>query len=1154
MDRKLNQGQRTGKSKLSHHAGDLFALGSKPQASTSKDITDKRNASKSNWDSAGGSKVSSLITNKREATSASNVIPSKKPKLVTALTRPLAQVSTITTPVIEPWESLAVDIESHDLVPVVLQAHDDNQTDTVINTICGAIKLLKSSRWKFDPILYYGLCYICKLRPKLFSNSTITSALCSLLKRESNTNIKTRTNLYVPVLAANLLAHAYQDKKEWPISFVKCYVEDALNERAWIDHDDCKLFVNNILTAFNTITPAAHLLQNDALDSAKTIGISSPLMSDDESMSDNTPLKSNQDIESKVMKRYVSADNIEGYMVETLKDSINKRTSPTDFVTKNTLKLMSVACGLVEIRLLAVSRLEVWLHNAKLMKAAQELLAYLCYNFGTKLPKDIEVVIQYVKIRLKTKPLCNNYLSCLKAVVKDNVEIMNLLMKHTIFNEFSNARNPNNISMVVLMFQEQPDKAPIALADIYKEYLLNRDDCLRALRLFLRELVRALRYDVNLYLFCFTLVSKDRNFNLNVENFDARDRVLASISDLFCLCMLLGISPQVKEAASCCSRGDKKDLNVLQAYQLQVSRIQFEAIRWMEKVVPTLYKPPTAEYLSHIRKLLFLENNYEPYVKVDTWPPESERNLFFKLVGEVRVHQNTLLRLCKIGTQKSCPMPPMDALEICEQMVKRSGDLSQDYLPLMHFDKVEIIDNLFRLTLYHYPDNITLPYGYQPPTLTVRIPYWKAWGIILILAAHNPMSIGVVCWDQYPMLRTLMEMCITNQFVYPPPTSLCGQAYPEERELERLEKQDIIELETHLAAATTQMKITEETSLLVNQLMRYEPTGPPRKPGLGVLENFAMLNKTHNLGHLFCRSREPDFLMDIIQRQGNSQSMPWLAELVENSESVSLLPVQCLCEFLLSPSGGNQDKHVQLLQHLQELVTNPECSPQTACEVLDYFLRRLASPQKSSRLQSIKGLKMLLSCMNSTEGNGSSWIIKQLPMVPHFEHIRPQVITALRAACQIEMIPENIIYYLKFLAQHTTNCTEEEMSDLVLDLAQLVVERVILMNGIVTDKALSEDAKTSLLTLYCGYLNRVKVQRGDESSVFPQDAQDIYLIKWASGEECFMYLNVVHAMTILLTYDGGDKALKDMLLDAWFPADMNLTPRGNNICNLTSLL
>ncbi len=44
--------------------------------------------------------------------------------------------------------------------------------------------------------------------------------------------------------------------------------------------------------------------------------------------------------------------------------------------------------------------------------------------------------------------------------------------------------------------------------------------------------------------------------------------------------------------------------------------------------------------------------------------------------------------------------------------------------------------------------------------------------------------------------------------------------------------------------------------------------------------------------------------------QGPSQSMPWLADLVESSDSsTDVLPVQCLCEFLLHdvPSESNKD-------------------------------------------------------------------------------------------------------------------------------------------------------------------------------------------------------------------------------------------------------
>ena len=88
--------------------------------------------------------------------------------------------------------------------------------------------------------------------------------------------------------------------------------------------------------------------------------------------------------------------------------------------------------------------------------------------------------------------------------------------------------------------------------------------------------------------------------------------------------------------------------------------------------------------------------------------------------------------------------------------------------------------------------------------------------------------------------------------------------------------------------------------------------GIARRPPSQILEQLTNLNKVLGLGHMLCRSRSPDFLLDIIQRQGTSQSMPWLAELVNSAEgSLDVLPVQCLCEFLLHDNqeftfGGSQ--------------------------------------------------------------------------------------------------------------------------------------------------------------------------------------------------------------------------------------------------------
>ena len=110
--------------------------------------------------------------------------------------------------------------------------------------------------------------------------------------------------------------------------------------------------------------------------------------------------------------------------------------------------------------------------------------------------------------------------------------------------------------------------------------------------------------------------------------------------------------------------------------------------------------------------------------------------------------------------------------------------------------------------------------------------------------------------------------------------------------------------------------------------------------------------------------------------QGSNQAMPWLADLVESSEgSFNVLPVQCLCEFLLNSTtnaisaandgaegaSGNSEENLkmkkrkqkQLLIHLQNLLQHPVSEEQqrSCIETLDYFMSRLSSQQTNQRVQ-----------------------------------------------------------------------------------------------------------------------------------------------------------------------------------------------------------
>lgn len=1031
MDRNKSNISRPSKSKIGapHHGSEIFALGSKTTASTSN-----REDSKS--------KVMSSTERKRDASSTLAANPAKKPKIAissvsssihstgfaSASSRTSDGPSSSATQNLEYWEQVAQECDGSELVQSVLSAIDRQDSDQVVALLCGAIKTI-TMRAKLDNSQSLSLLYLAKLRPSMFCNEVVTQALLSILRRDSTPTFKTRNNPSAHILAANLLARGYHNKPQWPENFVRHYIDDAINERVWIDFDECSAFVENICTAFGTKTPPKSMLQPEisALGSISTI--SSREATDEDSCEGNIAGMSIESTKSgenqiicAVQPRYSHIEDIiEKLVIDTVKEQFNRRQAP-DCLTRNFLKFVATASGINDVRAMAVTRLELWLHNAKLMKPAQELLTYICFNVNSNSLRDNEVLANLVKMRLKTKALINVYMNCIKEMIQIQPDILFVVLKNAVQNELSNARNPNNMGMGMLasIFQAKPDESARHLAVIYQEFLLQREDCLRTLRVFLRELVKTLRYDIKLTVFCQALLVGTPNIVHQIENFEFRDRVFYSFIDLVCLCMFLSVSPQIREANVLLRAGrETKGSKVLIEYYEQMSLIQCEAVKWMYEIVPKLFKPSDSEYTQSLHKILLLDSP-EQYAKGDQWPPEQERALLLRLVSEIPLHQDTIFYLALIGIQKEIPVKIPDAMEIIEQVIRRSASLRIIDYPALEANKLEIIDLLFTMAEYHHPENIMLPVDYEPPKLAIGTLYWKAWNILLMLSAHNPSTFGAFCWETYPMLRNLMEMSITNQFAsYKVPD--------EELQLGMLEKTQILEFETHLAAATSKVVITEQNSLLLSQLILMNPMGVARKPPALVLEMLQNQNTTLKLGHLLCRSRKPDLLLDIIHRQGTSQSMPWLADLVQNSEGdFNHLPVQCLCEFLLSNSTS-MDNHrdLELLKYLQNLLADENQDHQTSCEVLEYFLRRLASPSKQGRINAINALQLLLKVfhkenediqMNQDE---SGWLLHYLPMMPHFPAVRLIVIVQLRAACQIENNAELVMIYIQFIAANT---------------------------------------------------------------------------------------------------------------------------------------
>lgn len=210
--------------------------------------------------------------------------------------------------------------------------------------------------------------------------------------------------------------------------------------------------------------------------------------------------------------------------------------------------------------------------------------------------------------------------------------------------------------------------------------------------------------------------------------------------------------------------------------------------------------------------------------------------------------------------------------------------------------------------------------------------------------------------------------------------------------------------------------------------------------------------------------------------------MPWLADLVQNSEGdFNDLPVQCLCEFLLSSTISTENsRDVELLTYLQKLLSDESGDHQTSCEVLEYFLRRLSSTCKQSRQMAINGLRLLLKVFQKdvdgadhTEYVESDWLLRYLPMMPFFPSVRLIVIIQLRAACQIENNPDLVMIYIQFIAANTLHDSVPDMLEHVIDMSQLIVERSTIFSCIipVSDTCTDEERQHTLNCLFVMFNN-----------------------------------------------------------------------------------
>nr|XP_009861729.2 integrator complex subunit 1 [Ciona intestinalis] len=1066
-----------------------------------------------------------------------------------------AEAQSRMSPTIPEPTGVCLDCPSVELVHQVMK-HVDVYPSQAEAFLCGAIQSLRVNRIKPDHTTVLSLLTLAKQRPDIFNNKSVVESLASLLKKDIGLEyVKSKHNNIVAIIASSILMEVLDQEENWPLLIVRVFLDDSLGERIWVDHVHCQQFVHTIVAAYGTKP--------------------NPTLEGDVEMKEFPK-------EPPVLRFEDKVDSIHQITIELLRDRLTRRQGELgntpgqaggtpNAVGKTLIRTLTSVCGLQEVRLMSIQKLEMWLQNPKLIKPAQDLLLAICVNCNTHSQEDVDVIGHMTKMRLKSKLLLNHYTLCIKELIEAHPDNLKTMFSYVLYNELSNARNPSNMAVVVSTLQYYPESAAKTLASVCQDLLLQHEDYLRAVRGLLREIVRSVKHDMQFPALALGLMQEPDMEKFSALDQPHKDRFISSTCDLVCLTMLLSITPHAKEVIAYiigkkkALEGQMSDAEIVYAQSKEtLAKIQHNALWWAHAVVVPRLAPRISaqEFIQLLQKFLFLKPP-DTYHTRDNWPPESERTSLVKMCHDCSVLEGSILRLAAIGLSTDHPLVPAEALDMIGQLVRRAGSIARPDFNSLITERSDVIDTILALCHYHHPGNIRLPEDYTPPSLAISQLYWSALQTLLIILAFNPSTVGHQAWTQYPMLKVFMEMSIVNRFSYPPVTvvdsDLRSQMTGKELQMSLVEKSEVLEFESHLAAATTRLVVTEETSLLLSQLIAMDPQGHPRRPPDRVLEQLSALSQRMQLGVLLCQSRQPDFLLEIINRHEENQSMTWLPELVASTKGqVGLLPVQCLCEFLLVQDSESEKLlsggiHIdELVIQLRKIITSDNY--EDSLQVVQYFLKRLSSPQKLTRSRSRYALSLVLSEINEgKEGlnsrekseNNFSWLLNDLPQLPHYMTvIRSHAIDAVRNAALVESFPSCIAAYVAYLCHDLTQYASDDVeimessskaarmsAHLLID-RRTVVESALKLTRHQVSPSSSESTASSLMSaLLQIFLTHVTIAMAHEAqrqaaagedgtNRMPwSDVQDEVYVRWPGQyKAATLHIIIPQASIVLLGY------------------------------------
>ncbi|GAA56054.1 integrator complex subunit 1, partial [Clonorchis sinensis] len=689
---------------------------------------------------------------------------------------------------------------------------------------------------------------------------------------------------------------------------------------------------------------------------------------------------------------------------------------------------------------------------------------------------------------------------------------------------------------------------------------------------------------------------------------------LSGLVSLIAALQMLSASRPYLTNNSTSSRRASNYNEAMKAHQTTLRQIRLGFVRWIKTILPliinaavqtvsdvmdpngsgnmdsavvtcfTLLKPATL-----IRRALLLESvtpvtkaksDYElapEYPVRSIWLGEQEQiSLQTRLVTDVCLPEKLCHQLLILGLEPTWQLlSSVDAVEMVCELVWRAASLARDSgMDTISVVKAEqLIDLMYASCTYVCEQQLPA----ELAELAYASVYWHVSTTTVVLAAHCIQTCGshrkfsLKPWLLTPSIGNFSDYVLQNA---------------------EMELQLIVRLETMLLnppdnagnAPFTPVVVTPDTSKLVGRLVHNNPRGPCRLPPADVLENFQFLAGKLELGRRLWRCRHPDFLLELLRSQSLTcvSAQPWLMRLVESSGSeFELLPVQCLCEYLLYDTLRNLDvvqeefipllvdesghpgrntvcanairnqsqRNMQLICRLREEIrtfANVSTSDAlvhcffTRLSDLRYMVRwavrqclhRLTGPTSQSQtpqtqhpvcswlqvLQCLKTLPVFRNDLN-TEISGRDTSVEA------FQHF----LSAILASLLVETDLDIVTAYLIFLSQLTNDTGFISWRPVITGLTSFVLRRPTILSALLHRQSkITVDSSSSLLTAYAGFESLADVfvryleYNCTAAEAIPVDENKSVFVTWSPERQCPLEFDCIQAQLILLTHINSE--------------------------------